>query len=120
MTSLTRCLVPAALCVSVYLLAGCNRETLPTVPIPPEQDPARIEITPSSLTLTSIGLTQKLSAEVFDVDDAVISYAVVSWSSSETRPWPRCLRRETWFQGDWVSHRSRRDIETFPHRWTSR
>ena len=83
MTSLTRCLVPVALCVSVYLLAGCERTTLPTVPIPPEQDPARIEITPSVLNLTSINLTQKLSAEVFDVDDEVISYAVVSWSSSD-------------------------------------
>ena len=35
------------------------------------------------LNLTSIDLTQKLSAEVFDVDDEVISYAVVSWSSSD-------------------------------------
>ena len=83
MTSLTRCLVPVALCVSVFLLAACERTTLPTVPIPPEQDPARIEITPSVLNLTSIDLTQKLSAEVFDVDDEVISYAVVSWSSSD-------------------------------------
>ena len=82
MTNLSRSFMPVALCVSVYLLAACNRE-YPTVPIPPDQDPARIKITPSSLTLNSIGLTQKLSAEVFDVDDKVISYAVVSWSSSD-------------------------------------
>ena len=84
MTNLSRSLMPAALCVSVFLLAACERTTLPTVPIPLEQDPARIEITPSVLNLTSIDLTQKLSAEVFDVDDEVISYAVVSWSSGDT------------------------------------
>ena len=83
MTNLSRSLMPAALWVSVFLLAACERTTLPTVPIPPEQDPARIKITPSVLNLTSIDLTQKLSAEVFDVDDEVISYAVVSWSSSD-------------------------------------
>ena len=82
MTSLSRSLMSVALCVPVYLLGACNRE-YPTVPIPPEQDPARIKITPSSLTLNSIGLTQKLSTEVFDVDDKVISDAVVSWSSSD-------------------------------------
>ena len=82
MTNVSCSLIPAALCLWVYLVAGCNRES-PTVPIPPEPIPARIAITPASLTFDSIGLTQRLAAEVFDMDDKIISYAVVSWSSSD-------------------------------------
>ena len=55
----------------------------PTPPPPPPAPVAtRVEISPSSATLTSLGQTIQLSARVFDQNNAQMSAAVVTWSSS--------------------------------------
>ena len=56
----------------------------PTPPPPPPTAPVatRIEITPSSASLTSVGQTVQLIARVFDQNNAQMSSAVVTWTSS--------------------------------------
>ncbi len=46
------------------------------------QEAGRIEITPSSATLESVGETVQLKAEVYDTGSTIIPGAVVVWSSS--------------------------------------
>ena len=57
---------------------------VPTPPPPPPPTPVatRVEITPSSVILTSSGQTIQLSARVFDQNNAQMSSAVVTWTSS--------------------------------------
>ena len=72
-------------------LTTCGKDS-PTKPQAPEPNPppppppapvaTRIEIAPSSATLTSIGQTVQLSAQVFDQNNALMSSSVVTWSSS--------------------------------------
>ncbi|MXY98258.1 MAG: hypothetical protein F4Z29_11060, partial [Gemmatimonadetes bacterium] len=57
-------------------------EPTPPPPPPPAPVATRIEISPSSATLTSIGQTVQLSARVFDQNNAHMSAAVVTWTSS--------------------------------------
>lgn len=82
----------AVLLVTAYLsLATCGKDS-PTKPTAPEPTPppppppapvaTRIEITPSSVTLNSIGQTAPLTARVLDQNNAVLSGAAVVWSSS--------------------------------------
>ena len=56
----------------------------PTSPPPPPPAPVatRVEISPSSASLTSVGQTVQLSARVFDQNNAQMSSAVVTWTSS--------------------------------------
>ena len=56
----------------------------PTPPTPPPPTPVatRVEISPSSASLTSVGQTVQLSASVFDQNNAQMSAAVVTWTSS--------------------------------------
>ena len=60
----------------------------PEPPEPPPEPPeppvaARITIVPETATLTALGLTIRLEAEVYDSDGSVIPDAPVSWSSSD-------------------------------------
>ena len=57
-------------------------EPTPPPPPPPAPVATRIEIAPSSATLTSIGQSVQLSARVFDQNNAQMSAAVVTWTSS--------------------------------------
>ncbi len=52
-------------------------------PPPPAPVPTRITITPSSVSLNSVGQTMPLTAKVFDQNNAVLGSATVSWSSSD-------------------------------------
>ena len=78
-------------CMGLLLLSTCGKDSPtkpqapePTPPPPPSPAPVatRIEILPSLATLTSIGQAVQLSARVFDQNNAQMSSAVVTWSSS--------------------------------------
>ena len=56
--------------------------TPPPPPPPPAPVATRVEISPSSAALTTTGQTVQLSARVFDQNNAQMSGAVVTWSSS--------------------------------------
>ena len=58
-------------------------EPTPPPPPPPAPVATRVEISPSSANLTSVGQTVQLSARVFDQNNAQMSSAVVTWSSSD-------------------------------------
>ena len=89
--SINRCqwLISIVVCLSVIALTTCGKDS-PTKPKPPEPPPpppvsriaTRIEITPSSATLNSIGQTVRLTARVFDQNNNAMSGATVTWSSS--------------------------------------
>ena len=57
-------------------------EPTPPPPPPPAPVATRVELSPSSATLTSVGQTVQLTAKVFDQNNAQMSSAVVTWSSS--------------------------------------
>ena len=78
------------LCLALIPLTTCGKDS-PTrsqapEPTPPPTPPApvatRVEISPSSATLTSVGQAVQLTARVFDQNNAQMSSAVVTWSSS--------------------------------------
>ena len=83
-------LIPIVVCFSVIALTTCGKDS-PTKPKPPEPPPpppvvpvaTRIEITPSSATLNSIGQTVRLTARVFDQNNNAMAGATVTWSSSD-------------------------------------
>ena len=62
----------------VLLLAACGEEP---PPIPP-RIPHSVTVSPTSLSFTSIGATQQLSATVKDQNGSTISGASVSWATS--------------------------------------
>ena len=68
-------------CLTLLLLTTCGKDS-PTKPTPPV--PARILISPSTATLTSIGQTIQLTATVVDQADSAIPGATVVWASSDT------------------------------------
>ena len=78
--------LPPIGCLALVVLTTCGRDS-PTKPVPPEPPPpvvpvaTRIEITPSSATLTAIGQTIKLTVRVFDQNNIAMTGALVSWSS---------------------------------------
>ena len=87
-----RCLrlLPILVCLALVILTTCGKDS-PTKPKPPEPPPTppvspvatRIEITPSSATLNSIGQTVRLTARVFDQNNSAMVGATVIWSSSD-------------------------------------
>ena len=90
-TFLYRCTIVAVGCLALFVLFTCGKEspTKPSPPQPPPQPPppqapvsTRIEITPTSVSLHSIGQTQQLTARVFDQNNSEISGIPVVWSSS--------------------------------------
>ena len=83
------CLKLVVVCMSVIAFATCGKDS-PTKPKPPEPPPppvspvaTRIEITPPSATLNSIGQTVRLTARVFDQNNNAMASATVTWSSSD-------------------------------------
>lgn len=69
----------AGICMLFAILAVCGEDS----PTQPEASvPTRIVVTPSSVTLTAIGQTEQLTAEVFDQNGQPISGVVATWSSS--------------------------------------
>ena len=83
-----------ALGTLIALTAACGKDS-PTTPTPtaPPQPPTppptpvatRITITPASATLTAIGQTVQLTAQVFDQNNNVMSGASVTWTSADPR-----------------------------------
>ena len=83
-------------CVLLLALAACGGDgstspAPPAPPAPPQPTPqpatpvaTRIAITPASATLTAIGQTAQLTAQVFDQNDNVMTGAAVTWSSGNT------------------------------------
>jgi len=71
--------------VSWFTIVACGNDnsTNPQQPEPPPPPPVptRIVINPASITFDAIGQTIQLSASVYDQYGAVMSSAVVSWSS---------------------------------------
>lgn len=74
--------------LSLVILTACGKDSPtdpnPTQPPPPPPVPTRIVIDPSSVTLDAIGQTSQLTAQVFDQNNALMTGAVVSWTSSDT------------------------------------
>jgi len=70
------------------MMVACGKDS-PTRPQPPEPPPpavpvpTRIDITPASATLNSIGQTIQLNARVLDQNGTAISGAIVTWTSSD-------------------------------------
>ena len=80
------CFAAVFLIASCVFLTTCGKDspTKPTEPeplAPPAPVPTRITVTPSSVTLNSVGQTVPLTVEVFDQNNAVLGSATVSWSS---------------------------------------
>ena len=85
-----RSLLIATAYLSLLLLSTCGKDS-PTQPQTPEPTPppppptpvaTRIEISPSSPKLNSIGQAVQLTAMVYDQNNAQMSSAVVNWTSS--------------------------------------
>lgn len=79
----------------IALTAACGKDSstapapsppAPTQPPPPAPTPVatRIAITPASATLTTIGQTVQLNAQVFDQNNNVMTGAVITWTSGDT------------------------------------
>ena len=65
-------------------LVTCGKDsTTKSSPSEPVPVYTRITITPSSVSLNSIGQTMPLTARVFDQNNTVLGSATVSWSSSD-------------------------------------
>ena len=78
----------------IALTAACGKDssTTPTPPEPTQPPPptvtpvaTRITITPGSVTLTAIGQTVQLTAQVFDQNNNVMTGATVTWTSPDSR-----------------------------------
>ena len=68
--------------LSVLVLSvACGKDSSTT---PSQPEPARITITPASVSLSAIGQNAKLTATVYSNDNTVISGATLSWSSGNT------------------------------------
>ena len=86
-----RPLLTVLACMSLLLLSTCGKDSPtkpqapePTPPSPPPPVPVatRVEISPKSVTLSSVGQTASLTVRVFDQNNAVLSGATVVWSSN--------------------------------------
>ena len=66
--------------VAILVHPQCGSDS-PTKPQPPV--PARITITPDSLTMTATGQAKHLTASVYDADNRIIRDAIVTWTSSD-------------------------------------
>ncbi len=80
--------LPLLACLAMIVLTTCGKDS-PTKSKPPEPPPVvtpvatRVDISPSSATLNSVGQTVQLVAKVFDQNNTLMSSAVVTWTSSE-------------------------------------
>lgn len=90
-----RCLslrkLPVFVLLALVAFSSCGKDspTRPTTPEPQKPPPpvvpvpSRIEITPTSATLNSIGQTIQLSTRVLDQNGTAITSASVSWTSGD-------------------------------------
>jgi len=78
--SLRSLVVPVSAGLLAALLVSCGGDSS-TEPTPSNQ-PAQVQVSPATATLTSVGATQQLSATVRDAQGAVLAGAAVTWSSS--------------------------------------
>ena len=74
------------LTLAIWINCSKDSPTSPKQPEPPKPPPTpvatRVEITPASGTLNSIGQSFQMTARVFDQNNAVMTVATVNWSSS--------------------------------------
>ena len=84
-----RSLLAVIACMSLLLLSTCGKDSPtqpkapePTPPPPPTPVATRVDVSPTSATLTSVGQTVQLTARVFDQNSAPMNAAVVTWTSS--------------------------------------
>ena len=80
MIEIVRSFLPFTLCMCVYVLAACGSDA-PTEP--DVQVPARLEVTPTSITFDGAGQTLTIMAKVIDTNQNEIIGAVVEWSTSD-------------------------------------
>lgn len=73
----------AALAVAVALLGTLSCGDGPAAPPPPAPVAATVTVNPPSASLSAIGETVRLSADVRDGDGRALAGAAVSWSSSD-------------------------------------
>ena len=68
-------------------LTACGKDgpTEPTEPPPPPPVATRIIVSPASVTLDAIGQTAQLTVQVFDQNNALMSSAVVTWTSGDDK-----------------------------------
>ena len=86
--SFPRILILGAAVAGVAWIAGCgDGATDPAPPPPPPPDPPRattVSVTPSTPTLTALGTTAQLAAEVRDQNGQVMAGVALSWASGST------------------------------------
>ena len=80
MNHIVRSIVSFTFFVCIYMLTACGDDS-PTEPA--VQVPARIDVTPSSVTFESVGQTVTLTAVVIDTNQNEIAGADVEWSTSD-------------------------------------
>ena len=68
---------------AVILTLSCGDAGAEPEPSPPSPVAAAVTVTPASVTLTAIGATIQLAAEVRDQNGQVMAGAAVTWSSSD-------------------------------------
>jgi uncharacterized protein YjdB len=73
----SRILIPGLFLLAPFL-ASCGDST--SAPVP-----ARIVVTPGSVTLDALGLTQQFSAQVEDKKGRVVEGAVITWTSTNAQ-----------------------------------
>ena len=89
--SISRLFPILVVCLTLVVIATCGKDSptkpqapdpTPPTPLPPTPVATRVEISPSSVTLNSVGQTAPLTARVFDQNNAVLIGAAVVWSSN--------------------------------------
>ncbi len=80
MIETVRSVVLYTFCMCVYILAACGSDS-PTEPA--VQVPARIDVTPRSITFESVGQTLTLVAKVIDTNQNEITGAALEWTTSD-------------------------------------
>lgn len=68
--------------VAVALANGCDNADAPTSP--PVGVPAEVAVNPATVELDALGATVKLTAEVMDQNEQVMTGATLTWSSGDT------------------------------------
>ena len=77
--NIIRSIVPFTFCICVCMLIACSSDS-PTEPA--VQVPARIDVTPTSITFESVGQTLTIIAKVIDTNQNEIAGAALEWSTS--------------------------------------
>ena len=77
--------IPATALAGILLVLSCGDGTVEPTPAPPPPAPVATSVTvsPASATLTALGETTRLTAEVRDQNGQVMAGAAVAWASSD-------------------------------------